>query len=234
VTGGGGDVSGSSSQEGSLDDDGPFSFMGHSAREQWEASGANLAGEAKTVKAIAICKRHGGLRLKQATRNDITTGHSVDFKVHCPGGTSVTGGGVVDFPSELPRVSRSHPFDGPDRRHVPDDGWRVAVYNSVAVPMDVKAYAICSRRLHPHYEFAGFGGVTGIAAGIAANCGAGTALLGGGARITGAPDGTVFLNEAMPFDESDRGTAPDDGFNLVAVVQAGPPRRIASIAICKR
>jgi hypothetical protein len=83
---------------------------------------------------------------------DIPPHENGTFRAPCPSGTHVLGGGHYNngaYNTVFP--FHSYPYDGGDRNHAPDDGWKVDAGNGSAATKTVKAYAICSE-LSPTYE----------------------------------------------------------------------------------
>ena len=72
----------------------------------------------------------------------MASGQTATLSVRCPGRFQVSGGGVG---GGLVSISSLIPFDGPDRRRVPDDGMRARVANYVVGAQDVYLTATCLR-----------------------------------------------------------------------------------------
>jgi hypothetical protein len=215
-----------------LDDDGPFAFDTHTRLEQWRASGTNFQGANKNLTAFAICKSASGLRIKHEHRA-IPSLASRSVRVDCPDGRHVTGGGLVDEPTELARLLGSVPFDDGDRRRKPDDGWRVRLFNFAKPDAEVDAYAICARGLSLAYRRA-TQELTPPGLGVpVAACRRTEAVVGGGGAISGG-GAAAFLNEVAPLDRGDADAVPDDGFITYGVATGGPSHTVGSYAICKR
>ena len=64
--------------------------------------------------------------------------------ITCPAGKSVLGGGVRTETEDF-EVVESGPFDSLlELGAQPDDGWRIQVLNTGAVPADATVWAICA------------------------------------------------------------------------------------------
>jgi len=98
----------------SIDATGPLSYAGVSyvASEDVE--------EERDFSVFTSCIAIGNTRLVRRYRL-IHGGETQAQRAPCPRGTKVTGGGSGTFGPKP--VSR--PYDGGDRKHVPDDGWLV-------------------------------------------------------------------------------------------------------------
>jgi hypothetical protein len=100
-----------------------------------------LDGFERTISAQAACLDTGARRIAyRAAGTTLSSGEAGTVTVHCPPGHRVSGGGVGGGHLS---IRASIPFDGPDKRRVPDDGWRARVANYVIGQQDAIVTAIC-------------------------------------------------------------------------------------------
>jgi hypothetical protein len=97
----------------------------------------------------AVCTKLPGLVYRRVATTLPPESAATFATVRCRGATRVTGGGVNLNEGGLPsldlEVAHTFPFDGPDRRDVPDDGWRAGAHNDGLTSATMKVFAICKR-----------------------------------------------------------------------------------------
>ena len=102
-----------------------------------------IDGSERTVYAQASCLDMGFRQVQhRAAGTTVASGETDTVSVRCARGFHVSGGGVGGGSLA---IFASVPFDGRDRRHVPDDGWRARFGNYVIGAQDAIVTAICIR-----------------------------------------------------------------------------------------
>ena len=173
------------------------------------------------------------IRYKVGLPTTIPDHGQTSLQVACPKGTHVLSGGqIVDIDPGTAVLVSSTPFDGADRDRAPDDGWSSSV-KSFAPGATMTVTAICGKA-EPRYVSRSFplGGLV-VNTGRAA-CPRGTRAIGGGARIPVGFAAVGSLWESGPFDGSDAGSLPDDGWEAKGVVEEQTGAKATITVICRR
>lgn len=198
---------------------GPNSFLNQRAHA-WSGGERNYSGNAKTESAFVECRKagYGGLTYVTPSGVSAAAGQAKKVKAKCPGDSVVTGGGVRS--GSFDSVSVTRPWDSKDADHAPSDGWLSVITNGAGSPHLVFGYAVCASTQTQHYGYVkGKSKVLsdGQTAHVTASCPAGTAIVSGGASITGAPD-DVWLNTTSPEDTPvDADHVPDNRWGAYVV-----------------
>ncbi len=115
--------------------------VNNSGMNFWEARGENDSGATQNLVLQSVCFAAGTVSVVQPTRQaTVRPGRTRTLTVKCPKGTTVSDGGF-DLPGGT--LLTSVPFDGRDRDHAPDDGWKVRAKNIGTTPGTLKALAVC-------------------------------------------------------------------------------------------
>jgi hypothetical protein len=160
--------------------------------------------------------------------------HSVSkATARCPGSTHVTGGGgSVSGAVASAFINSSYPVDGGDGDRLPDDGWRVRVYNSGDFAQTLTVAALCRRR-PVSYSAAKTTLGPGVQASVKPKCAQGSHVLGGGGELNRlVTEGR--LRAVYPNDTGDPDKVPDDGFVITGENQIAVStyKRLTGYAIC--
>src|SRR5205814_2550212 len=105
----------------------------------WEVGMHDSGATAAMYNAFVVCLDAGG----RGITYPLTIAHGVPgmsshkFRVTCPKGSIVIGGGVRGGDPARNFISESRPFDGSDVGKKPDDGWRSSVTNFSTDPVDM-------------------------------------------------------------------------------------------------
>jgi hypothetical protein len=118
---------------------------GKTPDDGWQGHVFDTAGGSGGFSMYAVCVRDEDLRYAKRGPVSISAGQSVDRSVGCNmEGEHVVGGGArLTGPADRGRLVASFPYDGADADDVPDDGWRIRVYNLSGSDKQVTAFAIC-------------------------------------------------------------------------------------------
>jgi hypothetical protein len=125
----------------------PFDGPDADARRDdgWLASASNEGDPRETMTTFAICATSGSYKYVTGTSTNIPDGTQRTAKANCPGGTSVTGGGVhVGGADPEVNVHSTSPFDGPDADTRRDDGWLASATNETGTDAVLLTYAVCA------------------------------------------------------------------------------------------
>lgn len=111
----------------------------------WGASVHDALGGAGLATADIVCARGRTFRYVAADPRPLPADAVRTFRVGCPGGRHVLGGGAtVIGTADAVRLFASQPYDGADADRIPDDGWRVRLARAGATPPgDVQVWAVC-------------------------------------------------------------------------------------------
>jgi hypothetical protein len=157
----------------------------------------------------------------------------IDLFSNCKGSTAVVGGGVgLTGPSRKSHVAYGFPGDDTsDGDLVADDVWKGAgVQRGNPRALKITTYSIClTQGVGPvNYASSPAGTVAvGDAFSEKATCPKGTAVAAGGSDVY---RGTV--STSSPFDGSDAGRAPDDGWKVTGVNSETSPTDLTVWAVC--
>ena len=92
----------------------------------------------------AVCAAGLELRYVRGTPVSVSAGFDVLVKAACGPGAHVVGGGArVEGPVSRERLVSSAPYDGPDADTIPDDGWKVRIYNVSELDKQATPFSIC-------------------------------------------------------------------------------------------
>jgi hypothetical protein len=199
----------------------------------WRVQTHVQSGGMEDITALVMCKG-GKLRVR---RRDLSAkaGKAKAAKAACPGRTHVVGGGGFIQAVGSGHLNSSHPYDGPDRDRVPDDGWRVRAYNGAASSREMRVVAVCQKGT-PRYRTGTYDSLPPSASAPAiADCPGAAPLMGAGIRLSG-PAATGIPRAIRPLDTDDSDTVPDDRVlaNAYNDSSATEPKAITAYAICKR
>lgn len=179
------------------------------------------------VAAYAICE--GRSHRPEVQAETVAAGATETVSAPCPGKTKPIGGGVsLSGAEDEAHVNSSYPFDGPDADSDPDDGWRGRAHNAAGAVKTMTVTAICrGGALRNRFRF------WDVPVGEATfpPCLDTEHLVGIGWRITG-PASEGFPEYGTPSDDSDTGSAPDDGADFAAHHDGSAPKRLIPHAIC--
>jgi len=154
--------------------------------------------------------------------NDTFSGNG-SIKAPCPDGTHVIAGGMGTFNGYGGiLLLGSYPYDGSDKDHTPDDGWKVDVTNRGG--LETAANALCSslkvEYVDEDFKFPRFDDGTG-----SATCPKGTHIISGGGDA-----GTLI--GLLPGDGKDSGKVPDDKFTVHTESGASGRTKGTAWAVC--
>jgi len=206
----------------------------------WGAGIWNDSGPTKSVDVIAVCRKRKPVYRSNTAK--VRVGHARTVAARCPDGTHVSAGGgyATGTPgaSATPEgsyLNSSFPFDSRDAGRVPDDGWKVRIYNISDAPrirINVSAVCVTQRpryvtadpvAMPPAYELLS----------TAAACPDSRHISAGGLRLAGAPAANAHPVTIMPADLGDADSIPDDALRAKAQVLAGSTGASADMtAIC--
>jgi hypothetical protein len=180
----------------------------------------------------AICVRSAKLRYR-IQQVPPSTADLRTAKLSCGGrGWHVTGGSAF-IGTANSWVGSSYPYDGPDRGHVPDDGWKGHLLDLGSGGFTL--HVICTRGDEVTYR-RGKPGTIGGSDDLTrkARCPRSASVIGGGGRVGGLINrGRVY--STMPYDGPDPGGVPDDGWRVSAQnLSSGEERSLTAFAICLR
>jgi hypothetical protein len=211
--------------------------------DAWASFVDNFTSSPRYGKTFAICADHRfvtGSRLKYVFDTAKISGNtSGSAGVSCPVGKRVLGGGIFNNgPYNQADVSDSRPTDGNDADSKKNDAWVAFVDNYGLQPsVDLTAYAICVNTAYVHAHLvrktrSAF--ITPATLGYAKRiCPVGSKLVGGGVGSdAGYNEGALAITR--PFDNADKGAAPDDGWIAYAnnFTFQGRNLKLTSYAIC--
>jgi len=142
----------------------------------------------------------------------------------CPGGTSISGGGILLGGTEETRVTQTYPLQ--------DDGWFASAYNPganhpayaavrVVCAAGTFSYPMKTKTVGPHEQGR-----------VQQRCPNGTHVTGGGVWVDGDKK-TAYVNSSYPRDLNDADSAPDDAWRAHVDNLASSSRDIAVRAICR-
>lgn len=201
----------------------------------WIAGANNNSGSSALMTTTAICTSQSGEVGVRATR-DIPPDAQVLKHVLCPTGSKVVGGGAV-LTGDSPKVevASTQPFDGPDADRVPDDGWEASANNGAQLSARLAVTAVCARRGRYAYRQSPRRPLpNNSVASASVRCPDRTRVTGGGVEITGIDVG-IEVESSAPFDGSDAGPAPDDGWIATANNDdSGRAEHVRAYVICQR
>jgi hypothetical protein len=210
-----------------LTDLGPDYLASNVSRKRGVAGSGLVVGLGQRLKVYAICAKSNDLVYKRNATEFTTPGEPFSAKAKCPRGTSVTGGGF-DSGASQEGFLVSAPYDSKDSGTKPEDGWTVRFISgpfTKATPVT----AICSPDTDLIYVESTSASGTGTFA-RGAICPDKTAVIGGGAALTG--DDGAFVYRSAPADVGDANAVPEDGWSTIASVDSGT-RTLTAYAICE-
>ena len=131
-------------------------------------------------------------------------------------------------------VASSYPFDSSDANAAPDNGWRGRGNNGQNKKVTLTVEVVCSHSGTYSYVHSSRKSVPNNAqVPRRATCPTGSQVTGGGLSITGTTLNTEVA-DSFPFDGSDAGTTPDDGWQGNANNDgSGQTLKAQAFAICR-
>jgi hypothetical protein len=190
---------------------------GKAPDDGWQAAAAGFAPSGGTLTVNAICgsKQPAYEEVRAQFASSVGDGgRTLSGKARCPDGTRViSGGGSIGGDWNAGGfLSHLNPFPSPDER--PHKGWELGARDNVGGPSSfprnkARIHAICSRQ-RPVYATAEAFAPPNSWADAAAECPAGTDLLGGG--VWAVLSFQQFMTISTFFDDDDPGQVPDDGW----------------------
>ena len=156
----------------------------------------------------------------------IPVGEIATTKVKCPGKQHVLSGGQYIFSGlHEVRLTRSQPYDSPDKGKKPDDGWIVSAAGYAPSGGTVTPTAICDRKA-PVYRATKLKGAGPVFEGAKSKtaeleCPRGTFAVGGGAGIGGGWSSGGVLSFSAPFPVRDE--RADEGWHAEVLDFIGGP-----------
>ena len=229
VTGGGLEVNGT---DPGLDLEVGTSLSSNHLRN-WTGAANNNSGNPATMTVFGICARSGITH--RVIKKTIGPDRQGKAQVLCPSGTKVTGGGVgVSGSNHTQEVASSYPFDSSDANAAPDNGWRGRGNNGQNKKVTLTVEVVCSHSGTYSYVHSSRKSVPNNAqVPRRATCPTGSQVTGGGLSITGTTLNTEVA-DSFPFDGSDAGTTPDDGWQGNANNDgSGQTLKAQAFAICR-
>jgi hypothetical protein len=116
----------------------------HRLDDGWQGGVYDAIGGMGGFSVYAICVRGETLRYVKEGPAPVAAGEALVRRAGCPTDEHVVGGGArTSGPENRSRLVATVPYDGNDADDVPDDGWRVRVYNVGGAAKQVTAYAVC-------------------------------------------------------------------------------------------
>jgi hypothetical protein len=166
----------------------------------------------------------GGYDYWKAQGNDLGSGQSFFIFAECAEGDAVTGGGglIATAPADEARLTMTSPFHVGPTAGKPREAWAVGAKNEGNTSSPFSAYAICRKAGSDGLVYRSASSPLGSAdtTTVTARCPSGSAVLGGGAQVIDTLDG-VFINRSRPFDDGDRNSRPEDGWQVRVFNNAG-------------
>ena len=190
----------------------------------WIGRGYNRTGEDKSFVVYAIC--FAGKVLYSANEKAARPSTRIAARAACPPHTYIAGGGasLTGSPAQA-FLNTSISSDGPNSPTV-HDAWRVRAWNLGGRVKHLRVVAECVK-FRPAYEFQP---TTHPAVRQDAHCRVGSHAMGGGGRISGAPN-KGFINGIYPF--AAMGPPPSRAFEF-AVGITEPGLLDGAEVICRR
>lgn len=183
------------------------------------------------ITSVSICIQDGARRYPSTTVASSSTGLR-SGSVGCGGSKWHVSTGSAFIATTGSWVTSSFPMDGADPNATPDDGWKGSVYDTIGGGGGFYVYAVCVAGMSLRYEKAA--PVT-LAVGQSVvrrvTCKPGEHVVGGGARVSG-PENRSRLLASVPYDGTDAGAIPDDGWRSQVYGISGAAKQVTAFAIC--
>jgi hypothetical protein len=183
--------------------------------------------------AIVLAEGTGTIGSITYVEHDIFVGAPTLLRgaAKCPVGTHVIGGG---FSSDALVASPAamYPSDGGDADDVPDQ-WTAQLHVDGSGTQATHFYAVCEPGTHG-YPSTSVRVNAGKTATAKIPCGPGAHVLDGGIKALEPEGPGAGINSSYPYDSSDRGNTPDDGWKVRLFNGTPEDGKAKAIAVCRK
>ena len=201
--------------------------------ESYRYTGAWQAYDLETqLTTFATCMKTDEVSEVDKTASDLPAGSPVKRRASCSEGAAVSGGTSITGDLSQFRLHASYPVDGGDADTVPDDGWRSQVAYTGAGGDSIRFTVHCLSGVALSYRTATVVLEPASWRAASAVCPKGSAVVGGGARVSGA-ETSSRLYESRPWDSKDAGEVPDDGWRVGSRNTSTSALTMTVHAVCK-